>query len=121
MSDAEKTELANYLYQVNMLKGSGEYGLMKAFKAGLWAHNPIKKLLIEKEYNKPVSFVYGVEDWMDPTDAYKVRKDFEERKVPCRVELVEHSGHHIYLDNPEGCLSAILQCLLGEEFLYMQE
>lgn len=60
MSKDEKRELANYLYQVNMQKGSGEYGLTKAFKAGLWAHNPIKKILIEKEFDKPVSFIYGV-------------------------------------------------------------
>lgn len=58
---------------------------------------------------------------MDPTDAYKVRENFEERKIPCRIELVENSGHHIYLDNPEGCLSAILQCILGEDFLYINE
>ncbi len=97
-----------------MQKGSGEFGLTKAFKAGLWAHNPLKKMLIASKFDKPVSFIYGYHDWMDPSDAYKVKQDMEERKIRCNIELVEEAGHHVYLDNPEGCLSAMLSSVFGE-------
>ena len=43
MSKEERLWLGKYLYQVNMQKGSGEYGLCTCFKPGLWAHNSLRK------------------------------------------------------------------------------
>ena len=115
MSKEEKNELAEYLYQCNMLKGSGEFGLMTAFKAGLWAHNCLKKMLTETEFDKPTTFVYGYEDWMDPADAYKIQEHLMERNIYCKIELVPEAGHHLYLDNPEGLLGAMMGVILGDQ------
>ncbi len=70
MSKEERHWLSKYLYQANMLKGSGEYGITTCFKAGLWAYNPLERRLNQEKFSKPITFIYGYQDWMDPTSAY---------------------------------------------------
>ncbi len=39
----------------------------------------------------------------------------EKRGAKCNIELVEKAGHHMYLDNPEGTLRAIVSGVMGDD------
>jgi cardiolipin-specific phospholipase len=51
----------------------------------------------------PVTFVYGDNDWMDPSGGYKSVENLREAgNGQGRMYIVPRSGHHVYLDNPKA-------------------
>jgi hypothetical protein len=49
-----------------------------------------------------MEFIYGDKDWMLNDGQQHPRKP---------LPLVKHSGHHLYLDNPEGLASLVGDCI----------
>ena len=56
----------------------------------------------------PITFVYGLFDWMDWRDAERTRQSLSRAAT---LSLVENAGHHVYLENPEGFRDALAHIL----------
>lgn len=102
----EEIELfQKYIYDISVMKGSGEYAISRLLLPGAYAKIPLRLNLLEM----PTTFLYGSHDWMGPHHAveraYLVKKE-------CRVGVVFGAGHHLYLDNPDG-FNHILRKELG--------
>ncbi|KAL0083007.1 Alpha/Beta hydrolase protein [Phycomyces blakesleeanus] len=92
----ERHCLYDYLYNITSSTGSGEYALAAVLAPGAYARKPLFHRLANLQM--PVVFIYGEHDWMDYKAANRVA---EIMKVPVKVILVQHGGHHMYIDNPE--------------------
>jgi pimeloyl-ACP methyl ester carboxylesterase len=100
----EKQELEllhDYLYHISCQPGSGEYSLSAILHEGAWAKYSLQERI--HTLNIPVSFIYGSHDWMDHTWALLVTN-----KDKDKVILLENSGHHLYIDQPELFNMAVL-------------
>mmetsp|Transcript_1950 Transcript_1950/g.7603 ORF Transcript_1950/g.7603 Transcript_1950/m.7603 type:complete len:179 (-) Transcript_1950:916-1452(-) len=89
--------LGKYFAEISMLPGSGEYGMNTILQYGGWARKPLKDKL--PSLTVPVSMVYGERDWMD----WRVAADIiPSMNTKASVEVLEDSGHFLFLDNPSG-------------------
>jgi len=95
-----KALLAEYLYHIVAMKGSGEYALSKILQPGAWAYAPlVGRMGRLKESEMKVDFVYGETDWM--TSAHAVRLK-EEGVVECEVYVNAECGHQLILEDSAG-------------------
>ena len=76
------------------------------FGPGAVCYAPLSERL--DALDAPISFVYGLYDWMDWRDAERVRQGLSR---PATLSLVENAGHHLYLENAEGFLDALAHSL----------
>ena len=51
-----------------------------------------------------IDFLYGDQDWMQPTGAYRLSRQFKNIKV----HNVEDAGHQLLFDNPSKVSTIIL-------------
>lgn len=104
MTEEESTAVTDYLEQMALLPGSGEYALSKILELGAWARKPLAEQLAT--VSVPMVFYYGDEDWMSPTGAVEVA---ERTNANVYIEVVQGAGHHIYMDNPYDLARSIVQ------------
>ncbi|KAH7107926.1 alpha/beta-hydrolase [Auriculariales sp. MPI-PUGE-AT-0066] len=109
LSEEETRDMHDYIYNITVAKGSGEYCISHLLAPGAHARRPmvdrIDKLKI------PVTFVYGDHDWMDVKGGEEsVRRLKAAGNQHARTVLIPDAGHHVYLDNP----SAVNQLLVRE-------
>lgn len=109
-SEDEKEVLCEYMYTNNILPGSGEYALNRVLKPIAYARKPtinrIPKLKIPN-----ISFIYGINDWMDPTGGAEVQqkcKEMGEGAPNVDVYTVRHAGHLMFLENWEEFNAAMI-------------
>ena len=107
LSEAESEALQHYCF--HCLAGGGRGAVANPpphhalfFGPGARCYAPLSARLDDLE--RPISFVYGLYDWMDWRDADKVRHSLSR---PATLGLVENAGHHVYLENPEGFHDAL--------------
>lgn len=110
ISEEELEALQTYLEQVNLYPGSGEFGLSKVLKDGIWAISPI----CDRILNTPAIYLYGDNDWMNPKGASQNKLV---NKSPVLCEIVSKSGHHLYMDNPFELGEKIINGLIELERL----
>ena len=62
----------------------------------------------------PVCFLYGQWDWMSRATADKMAEAglLKDGSV---VRTVEKAGHHLYVENGEGCVGEIYEFIFGLE------
>ena len=109
-SEVEKEVLCDYLYTNNTLPGSGEYALNRVLKPIAYARNPTVNRIPKLKVSK-ISFLYGQDDWMDPTSGTEVQKICEKMGDGApNVDLwiVEDAGHLMFLENWEGFNAAMI-------------
>jgi len=100
-ADAKKN-IAGYLHSITILPRSGEDCISTILKFGAWARVPLMNRI--KSYLKiPTVFIYGKNDWMDPTPAYQFSSDSEMAKYVSKPYIIPKGGHHMYLENPVAC------------------
>lgn len=109
----ERQMLGDYLYHNAMLPGSGEFCLNRILKPGAYARKPtvdrIPRLAVGN-----VTFVYGQNDWMDPTGGLEVQRRCHEMRVAgemapeVEVHGVRDAGHLLMLENWEEFNSAVI-------------
>jgi pimeloyl-ACP methyl ester carboxylesterase len=99
----------DYLYHISSQPGSGEYSLSAILHEGAWAKYSLEERI--HDLNMPVTFLYGTEDWMDHNGALGVVNKI---KHSTRIILLEKSGHHLYIDNPQLFNQAIIAELTGQ-------
>jgi len=101
LTEEETRDMHDYIVNITMAKGSGEYCISHLLAPGAHARKPmvdrIDKLKI------PVTFVYGDHDWMDPNGGYEsVRRLKSAGNHEAKTYIVPNAGHHVYLDNPSA-------------------
>jgi len=99
----------DYILNITLAKGSGEYCISHILAPGAYARMPLVDRLAALKM--PVIFAYGDHDWMDPAGgAEAVEKLRQAGNSHGRMYIVKHAGHHLYLDNP----SAVNDLLIKE-------
>jgi len=90
-----------YILNITVMKGSGEYCISHLLAPGAHARRPMVDRI--HEVKVPVTFVYGDNDWMDPEGGTQsVERLRQAGNGNGRIYIVPHSGHHVYLDNPKA-------------------
>ena len=122
-SESEETRilidlLSEYLYQMLAMNGggSGEYALSKILMPGAFAYDPLCDRIgglkpLQEEYGFDVDFIYGVHDWMDSSNAIKLK---ENGILDCNVHIVPESGHQLPLENAKGFGEALGSVVIPE-------
>lgn len=111
LSEAEAALLEHYCF--HCLAGGGRGAVAHPpphhalfFGPGAVCYCPLAGRL--DDLAAPVSFVYGLFDWMDWRDAERTRARLSRAAT---LSLVENAGHHVYLENPEGFRDALAHIL----------
>ncbi|KAI0796471.1 alpha/beta-hydrolase [Abortiporus biennis] len=90
-----------YITNITLAKGSGEYCISHLLAPGAHARRPLVDRVHQLKI--PVTFVYGDNDWMDPEGgAASVENLRQAGNGQGRMYIVPHAGHHLYLDNPKA-------------------
>lgn len=105
LSESQRHLFKDYMYHIASQPGSGEYAVSSLLHPGAWAKSPLNKRL--PSFNIPITFMYGVEDWMDYKAALATAPSI---KAATRVIRLADAGHHLYSDNAKG----FDEILLGE-------
>jgi cardiolipin-specific phospholipase len=110
----ERKHLGEYLYTNAALPASGEDVLNKILKPTTFAHKPTLHRIPELKV-KHVSFIYGQNDWMDPTSGgiESLKKCQEMQKAgietpDIHVYGVRNAGHLLMLENWQEFNSAMI-------------
>jgi len=91
----------DYILNITVAKGSGEYCISHILAPGAFARRPIVERISGLEI--PVTFVYGEHDWMDVNGGKEsIRALRKAGNQNGRMYTVPGAGHHVYLDNPEA-------------------
>ncbi|PIL36842.1 hypothetical protein GSI_00532 [Ganoderma sinense ZZ0214-1] len=101
LGDEDTRAMHDYIMNITLAKGSGEYCISHLLAPGAHARRPLVDRVAGLKI--PVTFVYGDHDWMDPEGG----KESVERLRQAgngfgRMYMIPHAGHHVYLDNPKA-------------------
>ncbi|KAI0316977.1 alpha/beta-hydrolase [Amylostereum chailletii] len=108
LSEDETREMHDYITNITLMKGSGEYCISHILAPGAHARMPLVDRIAALKC--PITFVYGEHDWMDP-DGGKVSIE-NLRKAgnkDGRMLLIPNAGHHVYLDNSKAVNKLLLK------------
>ena len=101
LSEEETRDMHDYILNITLAKGSGEYCISHLLAPGAHARMPIVDRI--SKVRVPVTFVYGDTDWMDPLGGMQsVEKLRQAGNGEGKMYVVNNAGHHLYLDNPEA-------------------
>jgi len=101
LGEDEIRDMHDYILNITVAKGSGEYCISHILAPGAFARRPLVDRIAALKI--PVSFVYGDSDWMDPQGGVQsVERLKAAGNRQARMYVVPHSGHHVYLDNPKA-------------------
>lgn len=90
-----------YILNITLMKGSGEYCISHLLAPGAHARRPMVDRIHELKI--PVTFVYGDSDWMDPKGGAEAVENLRKAgNGQGKMYIVPHAGHHLYLDNPKA-------------------
>jgi len=97
-TDEEVREMHDYILNITLAKGSGEYCISHILAPGAHARMPLVDRVAELKI--PITFAYGDSDWMDPAGGAKAIENLNAAgNTQSRLYTVKHAGHHLYLDN----------------------
>ncbi|OBZ76269.1 putative cardiolipin-specific deacylase, mitochondrial [Grifola frondosa] len=101
LSEEDTRAMHDYIVNITLAKGSGEYCISHLLAPGAHARRPIVDRISALKI--PITFVYGDHDWMDPDGgAESVESLRQSGNGHGRMYIVPHAGHHVYLDNPKA-------------------
>jgi len=105
-TEEEVREMHDYILNITLAKGSGEYCISHILAPGAHARMPLVDRVAALKI--PVTFAYGDSDWMDPEGGAKAIENLAAAgNTQSRLYTVKHAGHHLYLDNP-GAVNRLL-------------
>jgi len=110
LGEVELLTVEDYLEQVCLLPGSGEYGLVHILEAGAYARKPLSPRLTA--VTVPMAFFYGASDWVSPEGALQVS---EHTSTPVAIRVIPDTGHQMCVENPEGLVQAIYSVLANPQ------
>ncbi|KAF6762565.1 abhydrolase domain-containing protein 4 [Ephemerocybe angulata] len=108
LDEEETRDLHDYILNITMAKGSGEYCISHLLEPGAHARMPLVDRIGALKI--PVTFVYGDHDWMDPLGGMQsVEKLRQSGNGEGKMYIINNAGHHLYLDNPDAMNSLIVK------------
>ncbi|GLB33551.1 putative alpha beta-hydrolase [Lyophyllum shimeji] len=98
LSEAETRDMHEYIMNITLAKGSGEYCISHILAPGAHARLPLVDRISALKI--PVTFVYGDHDWMDPEGGRQSVENLRQAgNGKGRMYIISNAGHHVYLDN----------------------
>ncbi|KAF8974625.1 Alpha/Beta hydrolase protein [Flammula alnicola] len=111
LSPEETRDMHDYIMNITLAKGSGEYCISHILEPGAHARMPLVDRIHALRKDLPVTFVYGDQDWMDPVGGEEsLRRLKKAGNTNGKMYIIEDAGHHVYLDNTD----AVNQLLVDE-------
>ncbi|KAJ3931693.1 MAG: alpha/beta-hydrolase [Lentinula lateritia] len=100
LSEEETRDMHDYILNITLAKGSGEYCISHILAPGAHARMPLVDRIAALHKDIPVTFAYGDQDWMDPEGgAESVERLRQAGHGQGKMYIVNNAGHHLYLDN----------------------
>ncbi|KAJ3867121.1 alpha/beta-hydrolase [Lentinula novae-zelandiae] len=100
LSEEETRDMHDYILNITLAKGSGEYCISHILAPGAHARMPLVDRIAALHKDIPVTFAYGDQDWMDPEGgAESVERLRQAGHGQGKMYIVNNAGHHVYLDN----------------------
>ncbi|KAK7060339.1 hypothetical protein VNI00_001104 [Paramarasmius palmivorus] len=100
LTETDTRDMHDYILNITLAKGSGEYCISHILAPGAYARLPLVDRVSALKI--PVTFVYGDQDWMDPEGGYQSVEEMRKAgNGQGRMYIVNNAGHHVYLDNPK--------------------
>jgi len=100
LTPEERRDMHEYIMNITLAKGSGEYCINHILAPSTQARMPLADRVADLRKDLPVTFVYGDHDWMDPIGG---KQSIEAMKKAGnkngRLYIIDNAGHHVYLDN----------------------
>jgi len=110
----ERKNLSEYLYTNAALPGSGEDCLNKLLKPTAFGINPLVYRIPSLKV-KHVSFIYGQNDWMDPSAGVQAKELCDMRRIEGNDDIpevqvygVRDAGHLLMLENWKEFNNAVI-------------
>lgn len=101
LSEEDTRDMHDYIMNITLAKGSGEYCISHILAPGAYARLPLVDRISSLKI--PVTFVYGDHDWMDPQGGKDSVENLRQAgNGQGRMYIVNQAGHHVYLDNPKA-------------------
>ncbi|KAJ6599316.1 Alpha/Beta hydrolase protein [Mycena vulgaris] len=101
LSEEDTRDMHDYILNITLAKGSGEYCISHILSPGAHARMPLVDRIAALKI--PVTFVYGDHDWMDPQGGEQSVENLRKAgNGQARSYIVQNAGHHVYLDNPKA-------------------
>jgi len=101
LTEDETRDMHDYILNITLAKGSGEYCISHILAPGAHARLPLVDRVHELKI--PVTFVYGDHDWMDPAGGSESVENLRKSgNGQGRMYIIPHAGHHVYLDNAKA-------------------
>ncbi|TDL29256.1 alpha/beta-hydrolase [Rickenella mellea] len=101
LTEEETRDMNDYILNITLAKGSGEYCISHILAPFAQARLPLVDRI--SAFKGPVTFVYGDHDWMDPVGGLEsVEKLREAGNNQAQFYIIKNAGHHVYLDNAKA-------------------
>ncbi|PCH41364.1 alpha/beta-hydrolase [Wolfiporia cocos MD-104 SS10] len=101
LSEEDTRAMNDYIVNLVLAKGSGEYCVSHLLAPGAHARRPLVDRIAALKI--PITFVYGDHDWMDPDGGTQAVENLRQAgNGDGKMYIIPHAGHHVYLDNPKA-------------------
>jgi len=105
----ETRDIHDYILNITLAKGSGEYCISHILAPYAHARMPLVDRVSALKI--PITFVYGEHDWMDPQGGLQSLENLRKAgNYDSKMYNIPYAGHHVYLDNPK----AVNELLIAE-------
>lgn len=103
LPEVELIALENYLIQINLAQGSGEYALSILLEPGAWSHKPLWERMVK--LTVPLCILFGENDWIPTSGGHHLAENYTGQVF---FSYVSDSSHQIHLENPNELANKML-------------
>ncbi|KAI6047087.1 Alpha/Beta hydrolase protein [Pisolithus marmoratus] len=108
LTEDETRDMHEYILNITLAKGSGEYCISHILAPFAHARMPLVDRI--SALKMPITFVYGEHDWMDPVGGLQSLQRLREAGNHFgRMLVIPSAGHHLYLENPRAVNDLLTQ------------
>jgi len=108
LDEEETRDIHDYIMNITLAKGSGDYCISHMFAPGVHARMPLMDRVAALKI--PIAFVYGEHDWMDPVGGMNSLDNLKAvGNDRGRMYIVPRAGHNVYLDNAKAVNKLLLR------------
>ncbi|KAI0229102.1 1-acylglycerol-3-phosphate O-acyltransferase ABHD5 [Lamellibrachia satsuma] len=97
--DFDDDTVAQYVFQCNARKPTGEVAFRNMTIPIGWAKHPMIRRVNDLPLDIPISMLYGSRSWIDSSVGWQVK--FQRNDTYVDIQVIKGAGHHIYADKAE--------------------